>query len=288
MKRLHLVDGTFELFRAHFSPRPPGPLKATIGLAASMLYLLHEREEEVTHAAIAFDNPIRSVRNEWFDGYKGDEGVPPELRAQFDAAEEAARAVGLVVWSMDRYEADDAIATGAARWRDEVDQVRMLTPDKDLGQSIRGSKVVQVDRIRKRVIDEDELLRARGIRPASVPDWIALVGDTADGIPGIPGFGAKTAAALLRTFGRIEDIPLRSSAWPADVRGAERLAATLRDRMTDALFYRKLATLIEDVPLKEERLDDVAWRGVPRAAFDAWCTAVAARDLAQKTWRWTD
>ena len=287
VKRLHLVDGTFELFRAHFSPRPPSPRKATIGLAASMLYLLHERDEEVTHAAIAFDNPIRSVRNDWFEGYKGDEGVPPELRAQFDAAEEAARAVGLVVWSMDRYEADDAIATAAARWRDQVDQVRMLTPDKDLGQSIRGSNVVQVDRIRKRLIDEDELLRARGVRPASVADWIALVGDTADGIPGIPGFGAKTAAALLRAFGRIEGIPVRASAWPPEVRGADRLAATLQDRMTDAIFYRKLATLIEDVPL-EEGLEDLAWHGVPRAAFAAWCSAVGAGDLGQRSWRWRD
>src|SRR5882672_11170144 len=165
--RLHLVDGTYELFRAHFSRRPEHApqgrdLKATVGLAASMLALLHDPGESVSHVAIAFDNPIRSVRNDWFDGYKTDEGVPAELLAQFDLAEDAARAVGMVVWSMDRYEADDALATAAARWRDRVEQVRVLTPDKDLGQAIVGQRVVLVDRMRKRVTDEDELFRRRG------------------------------------------------------------------------------------------------------------------------------
>src|SRR5258708_40183373 len=159
--RLHLVDGTFELFRAHFSKRPTTRHKATIGLVASMLALLHDEDESVTHIGIAFDNPIRSIRNDWFDGYKTEEGVPADLLAQFDGAEEAARALGMVVWSMDRYEADDAIATAAARCRDDVDQVRMLTPDKDLAQAIRGQRVVQAARLRKRVIDADELLRSR-------------------------------------------------------------------------------------------------------------------------------
>jgi 5'-3' exonuclease len=282
--RLHLVDGTYELFRAHFSKRPPhrGPdgrdAKATVGLAASMLNLLHDRDEAVTHVAIAFDNPIRSVRNEWFDGYKTEEGVPPELLAQFDAAEDAARALGMVVWSMDRYEADDALATGAARWGGAVDQVRLLTPDKDLGQCIRGRRVVQVDRMRRALIDEEELMRRRGIAPASLPDWLALVGDTADGIPGIPGFGEKTAAALLRVYGRIEAIPDDARGWPADVRGAPRLAAALSERREAALLYRKLATLIDDVPLREE-LGELAWNGLPAEAFLAWCDRLRASDL---------
>ena len=175
--RLHVVDGTFELYRAHYSQRPPHAApdgrdaKATVGLAAAMLALLHEEEEAVSHVAIAFDNPIRSIRNDWYAGYKSDEGVPPELHAQFDAAEDAARAVGMTVWRMDRYEADDALATAAARWQGEVEQVRILTPDKDLGQSVRGQRVVQVDRLRNRVIDEDDVLRRRGVGPASVPDW---------------------------------------------------------------------------------------------------------------------
>jgi 5'-3' exonuclease len=250
-----------------------------------MLTLLRDEEESVTHVAIAFDNPIRSVRNEWLDGYKTEEGVPRDLLAQFDAAEQAIRAIGVVVWSMDRYEADDAIATGAARWRDRVDQVRILTPDKDLGQSIRGDRVVMVDRIRRRVIAEDDLMRLRGIRPASVPDWLALVGDVADGIPGIAGFGEKTASALLRTFGRIEDIPSDPRSWPRDIRGADRLATTLADGMDLALLYRKVATLIEDVPLRE-RLEDLAWAGVPREAFIAWCDAVGASDLRERPRRW--
>jgi 5'-3' exonuclease len=273
--RLHLVDGTYELFRAHFSHRPehrPGgrDLKATVGLAESMLALLDDASERVTHIAIAFDNPIHSVRNDWYDGYKTDAGVPPELLAQFDQAEQAVRALGMVVWSMDRYEADDALATGAARWRDAVEQVRILTPDKDLGQCIVGERVVLVDRMRRRVTGEEGLLARRGIRPSHVPDWLALVGDAADGIPGVAGFGEKTAAALLRAFGRLEDIPGDARAWPAEIRQRERLAVTLAGEMNEALLYRKLATLIVDVPLAEA-LDDLRWRGVPREAFDAWC-----------------
>jgi len=283
--RLHLVDGTFELFRAHFSPRPSRRHKATVGLAAAMLALAHEEAEALTHVAVAFDNPIRSIRNDWFDDYKSDEGVPGEILEQFDLAEEAMRAVGMVVWSMDRYEADDALATGAARWRAEVEQVRILTPDKDLGQCLAGRQVVQVDRIRKRVIDEDELLRARGIAPASIPDWLALVGDTADGIPGLPGFGEKTAATLLRAFGKLEAIPHRAREWPAGIRQADRLAATLSEQMETAFLYRKLATLIDDVPLAES-LDDLAWQGVPRGEFEAWCESMDVGDLRDRPRRW--
>jgi 5'-3' exonuclease len=288
--RLHLVDGTYELFRAHFSRRPGHEhegrdLKATVGLAGSMLALLHDARESVSHVAIAFDNPIRSIRNEWFDEYKSDEGVLPALLAQFDAAEDAARALGMVVWSMDRYEADDALATGATRWRDDVEQVRIMTPDKDLGQSLVGQRVVLVDRLRDAVIDEDEFMRRRGVRPASVPDWLALVGDTADGIPGIDGFGEKTAAALLRAFEHIEGIPRDARAWPGSIRQAEVLASTLARDMDRALLYRKLATLIVDVPLAET-LDDLAWVGVPAGAFEAWCDSVGARTLRDRPKRW--
>jgi 5'-3' exonuclease len=286
--RLHVVDGTFELFRAHFSKRPAHAAPDAEGRSRdrkATLALLHDEKERVTHLAIAFDNPIRSMRNDWFDGYKTDAGVPPELLDQFDSAEEAVRALGIVVWSMDRYEADDALATAARRWRDDVEQVRILTPDKDLGQALAGQRVVQVDRVRKRVIDEDELLRRRGVRPASIPDWLALVGDTADGIPGVPGFGEKTAAALLRAHGHLEAIPREAGGWPADVRGADRLASTLAERMEDALLYRRLATLSLDVPLAE-RLDDLAWRGVPRPAFLDWCERLRAGDLRARPRCW--
>jgi 5'-3' exonuclease len=260
-------------------------LKATVGLASSLLALLHDPSEAVSHLAIAFDNPIRSFRNDLYAGYKSDEGVPEELHAQFDLAEEAARALGVVVWSMGKYEADDALATAAARFRSQFDQIRILTPDKDLGQAIAGQHVVQVDRMRNRVIDEDELWHQRGLRPASVPDWLALMGDTADGFPGLPGFGAKTAAALVRAFGHLEQIPADPARWPAEVRGADRLAGVLAGEREHALLYRKLATLVTDVPLPEA-LEDLAWRGVPRPAFTAWCQTVAARDLLERPARW--
>jgi 5'-3' exonuclease len=279
--RLHLVDGTYELFRAHFSKRPDHTdsggrdAKAVVGAVWSTLALFDDPEERATHIAIAFDNPIRSFRNDLFAGYKTDEGVPRELLDQFDPVEEAMRAIGVVVWSMKEWEADDALATAAARWTGEVEQVRILTPDKDLGQCLSGDRVVQVDRVRKRVWNEATLLEERGIRPASIPDYLALVGDTADGIPGIPGFGKKTAAALLLEYGHLEDIPARGADWKPSVRGAEALAATLDSSRAAALLYRRLATLVRDVPLRES-LDDLRWRGVPQQAFDAWCRAVGA------------
>lgn len=281
--RLHLIDGTYELFRAHYSKRPPHrapdgrDLKATAGLLQSLLALL--REEQVTHLGIAFDNPIRSFRNDLFAGYKSDAGVPAELRAQFDVAEEAARAAGAKVWSMREFEADDALCTAARRFRGQVEQVRIFTPDKDLGQCLEGTRVVQVDAVRRRVIDEAALLARRGLRPASVPDFLALVGDDADGIPGLPGFGERTASALLGAFDHLESIPLDARRWPQSIRGADRLLATLRERLADALLYRRLATLVE-VPLGET-LEDLRYRGVDRPRFDVFCAAAGLRLRSQ-------
>jgi 5'-3' exonuclease len=292
--RVHLVDGTFELFRAHFAPRPgrsarlggvPTDVKATVGLVASMLALLADPDEGVTHLAIAFDNPIVSFRNELFDGYKTDEGVPETLRSQFDLAEEAMRALGIVVWSMDRWEADDALATAATRFAPEVDQVRILTPDKDLGQCVSGDRVVQVDRMRRKVIDEGAVRAARGVAPSSVPDLLALVGDDADGIPGLAGFGAKSAAALLARWGTIERIPDDHAAWDVKVAGAPRLAAVLRESRADALLYKKLATLVRDVPLRES-IGDLEHRGVPRDAYMDLCDRLELRELRERPRRW--
>jgi 5'-3' exonuclease len=260
--RLHLVDGTFELYRAHYSKRPDRPFKASIGLAESLLALVKDPNEHVTHLAIAFDNPIRSFRNDLFPGYKSDDGVPAELREQFDLAEEGARAVGAIVWSMKEFEADDALATAAARWRGEVDQVRILTPDKDLGQCLEGDRVVQIDVIRKRTLDESSLLARRGVTPRSVPDYLALTGDDADGIPGLPGFGERTASALLARYIHLDQVPLDGREWPALVRAADRLASTLRQHLPDALLYRKLATLVTDVPLPQRSLEELRYRGV--------------------------
>jgi len=279
--RLHLVDGTYELFRAHFSKRPDHATpdgtdgKAILGLISSLLGLVADPKERVTHLAVAFDNPIRSFRNDLFAGYKTEEGVDPVLLAQFDGAEAAVRALGITVWSMDRWECDDALATAAARWRDAVDQVRILTPDKDLGQCIVGRRVVQVDRMRQKEYDEETLIVVRGVRPASIPDWLALTGDDADGVPGLPGFGQKSAAAVLAKFEHLEAIPDDPKLWPATVRGAERLAKTLAGSRDEALLYRQLTRLVTDVPLAES-LEDLAWRGVPKLGFDEWCERFGA------------
>jgi 5'-3' exonuclease len=291
--RLHLVDGTYELYRAHFSPRP-GHLdpngadrKATVGLVASLLSLLSEGEEAVTHLAVAFDNPIRSFRNDLFPEYKSDEGVPPELRAQFDPVEEAVRALGVTVWSMDEHEADDALASGARRFAEEVGQVRIMTPDKDLAQCLRGDRVVQVDRRQRKVTDEATFRATRGFGPPTVPDFLALTGDTADGIPGLPGFGDKGASLLLGAYGHIEAIPAEPSRWTVKPRGALQLAATLAAQRQEALFYRRLATLVDTVPLAES-LDELRFRGVPRARFEAWCDAVGTTTLRTAPRHWAD
>jgi 5'-3' exonuclease len=289
--RLHLIDGTYELFRAHYSKRPdhraPGgwDAKATVGVVASLLALLHHPDEEVTHLAVAFDNPIRSFRNDLFAGYKSDEGMDPALRAQLDPVEEAVRALGVVVWTMADFEADDALATAAARHSGEVEQVRILSPDKDFGQCLSGERVVQVDRRKERVIDEAALRAARGVGPASIPDFLALTGDDADGIPGLAGIGERTAAALLGAYGHIERIPSDPAAWTVAVRGADRIARVLNEEREAALLYRRLATLRTDVPLAE-RLDDLRFRGVPRARFEAWCDAMDVRTLKGRPTRW--
>lgn len=287
--RVHLVDGTFELYRAHFSHRPaksvnlgtgPMDVKATTGLVAAMLSLLHDPDEAVTHLAIAFDNPIVSFRNDLFDGYKTDEGVPPEIKAQFDLAEIAMRALGIVTWSMDRWEADDALATAALRFAvaPGVEQVRILTPDKDLGQCVQSTRIVQVDRMRRKLIDEETVRTVRGVAPASIPDLLGLVGDTADGIPGLAGFGAKSAAAVLARWGTIERIPDDYREWDVKVTGAPRLGATLAAERENALLYKKLATLVTDVPLPET-LDDLRFRGVPRESFETLCTQLGSNEL---------
>jgi 5'-3' exonuclease len=291
--RLHVVDGTYELFRAHYAPRPghvaPSgqDMKATVGVVASLLALLHEAEEAVTHLAVAFDNPIRSFRNDLFPYYKSDEGVPPELRSQFDSVEEGVRAIGVAVWSMKEYEADDGLATGAKRFSSEVEQVRIMTPDKDLGQCLSGDRVVQIDRMRRKLTNEAAFRTLRGFGPKSMPDYLALTGDTADGIPGLPGFGEKSASMVIGAYERIENIPELAQHWKVKPRGALALATTLATHREDALLYRKLATLVDDVPMPDT-LDDLCFRGVPRAKFEAWCDQLGATALRSVPRRWAD
>lgn len=290
--RVHLVDGTYELFRAHFSKTPPRTspsgqdVKATTGVVSSLLRLLEDPDEQVTHIAVAFDNPIESFRNELFEGYKDGSEVDPALLAQFDAVEEAVAALGIHVWSMDHHEADDALASAAVRFADEVDQVRILTPDKDLGQVVRDQRIVQVDRLRERVIDEAAIRERRGVAPASIPDLLALVGDAADGIPGLPGFGEKSAATLLARFETVAAIPDDPDRWEVPVRGAARLATTLAERREDVQLYQRLATLMTDLDLDGD-LSDLRWDGVPQDRFLTWCDQVGAQTLRDRPRRWS-
>jgi 5'-3' exonuclease len=262
---IHLVDGTYELFRSYFGapPRkaPDGrEVGATVGLLRSLLSLL--TKPGVTHVACAFDHVVESFRNDLFPGYKTGEGVDPELLAQFGLAEEAVSALGLVVWPMVEFEADDALATGAARFKSlpGVEQVWVCSPDKDLAQTVSGARVVCWDRRRDIVLDEEGVLRKFGVRPGSIPDWLALVGDSADGYPGIPGWGAKSASAVLSRFDHLESIPADPGAWGLPLGRASRLAENLGARRQEALLYRQLATLRIDVP-QVETLGDLEWLG---------------------------
>lgn len=284
MNRLHVVDGTYELYRAHYSKRPgkvaPDGLdvKGTAGVVSSLLSLLADRDEAVTHLAVAFDNPIESFRNELFEGYKTGEGMEEALVAQMDLVEDAVRAIGVVVWSMKEFEADDALATAAIKYGGEVHQVRIMTADKDLGQCVIGTQVVQVDRMRQRVIDADGVRERNGVDPACIPDWLALVGDTADGIPGLPGFGAKTAATLLNCYGSVAAIPDDPQAWEVKVRGAARLGRTLAENREAVALYKELATLREDVPLRES-FADLQWRGAPERRFEAFVQRIGGMTM---------
>ncbi len=266
--KIHLVDGTYELFRNHFgAPPKKAPdgrqVGATLGLLRSLLMLL--TSPGVTHVGVAFDHVIESFRNELFPGYKTGEGVDPNLLAQFPLAEEAVAALGVVVWPMVEFEADDALATAAARFKKSksVEQILICSPDKDLSQLVSGNKIVCWDRRREIIIDEAGVLEKYGVAPHSIPDWLALVGDSADGYPGIPGWGAKSASVVLSHYGHLEKIPDNPAKWQVSSISPGRaasLAESLAQRREEARLYKKLATVREDVPLKET-LADLKWQG---------------------------
>jgi len=241
-------------------------------------------EEGATHVACATDHVVRSFRNELYAGYKTEAGVPEDLLAQFPLVEDAMRALGMVVWPMIEFEADDALATGALRFAADAEQIVIASPDKDLAQCVRGQQVVMLDRRRKLTLDEDGVRAKFGVAPGSIPDWLALVGDAADGYPGLPGWGERSAAAVLSRYGYIEAIPASADTWNVQVRGASRLAATLVERRDEALLYKRLATLREDVPLRES-LDDLAWRGA-RPELRAFCATIGFEALLPRVPRW--
>jgi 5'-3' exonuclease len=288
--RIHLVDGTYELFRAYYgAPKATAPdgseVGATRGLLRSLLSLL--REDGVTHVACAFDHVIESFRNDLFAGYKTGEGVEADLLAQFPLAERAVHALGLVVWPMVEFETDDALATAAARADAEpgVEQVIICSPDKDLTQCVRGTRVVCLDRLRRRIYDEAAVREKFGVTPGSIPDWLALVGDSADGVPGVPRWGARSASTVLARYPHLELIPDRETEWEVTVRGAAALASSLREHREDAVLYRRLTTLRVDVPLQEAPRD-LRWEGADRDALTALCRAIGDDELLSRVSRW--
>ena len=290
MANLYLIDGTYELFRAYYGapPRtsPDGaPVGAVAGLLQTLLLLL--REQRPDYVACAFDHVVESFRNDLFEGYKTGDGVPDDLAAQFDLAEDASRSLGIVTWPMVEFEADDAIATATTRWKQarEIDRVVICSVDKDLMNLVDGSRVVVWDRRRNITYTEADVIERYGVPPVSIPDYLALVGDSADGIPGVPRWGAKGTATVLSEYGHIEEIPESHDEWTVAVRGARSLAANLAERRDDAELYRTLATLRTDAPLAED-LDDLRWSGVPRGDYVALCDALGLDRLKDAPSRW--
>ena len=295
---IHLVDATYELFRAHYAPRPPvrgrdGVLLSGVsGLVEQLLYLL--REEHATHVGCATDRVIESFRNDLFPGYKSSLGMPADLLAQFPIAEQAIEALGIVLWPMVEFEADDAIAAAAIRFAEDpaVDRILICTPDKDMAQLVRDERIVLRDRRRQLTYDDAGVRAKWGVPPASIPDWLALVGDSSDGYPGLPRWGAKTAAAVLSVYGSLDDIPRKASEWQVpSVRNGVVLAATLVDQWDEAMLYRDLARLrtAEDgVEIPQRSPGDLAWSGAPRATWEAFCDQWGLDRLRARPHRWRD
>ncbi|MDA0264898.1 MAG: flap endonuclease [Chloroflexi bacterium] len=291
--KVYLVDGTYELFRSYFAlppiQAPDGrPVGAVRGVVQSLLHLL--REESVTHIGCAFDHVVASFRNDVFAGYKTGEGTPEDLMDQFELVERAVASLGIQVWPMVEYEADDALATAAARCikMPGVEQVVICSPDKDLAQVVRGNSVVCLDRRRNKLIDEAGVVEKFGVSPGSIADLLALTGDAADGIPGIPRWGAKTASQVLARYGRIEDIPRDAADWDVKVRGAAGAADSLNAHASEAALYKDLTTLRTDVPINTD-LATLEWPGAHRERFQSLCAELGfGSRLAELPHRWSD
>ena len=284
--KVHLVDGTYELFRQHFGQatrhEDPSPYAATVGVLSSTLQLL---QEGATHIGVASDHVIESFRNDLWPGYKTSEGMPPELLHQTPILEDTLVAMGVTTWAMVEYEADDALGSAAevAAQDDRVEQVVICTPDKDLGQCVIGQHVVQLDRRKGELFDELGIVAKFGVRPASIPDYLALVGDSADGFPGLAGWGAKSAAAVLAVYGHLEDIPPAAGQWEVPgLRGAAKLSATLQSQLDLAVLFRRIATLERDVPVGT--VDEWHWTG-PAKRFSALAARIGAPHLDARAHR---
>ncbi len=285
---VQLIDGTFELFRYFLSPAAafdrsaPEELRAVRGVVGSVLGML---EGGATHLGVATDHVIESFRNALWPGYKTGEGIDPLLYAQFQPLEKALSALGVVVWPMVEFEADDALAAAAAMAAADarVDQVVVCSPDKDLAQCVRGDRIVQLDRRTRELRNESAVRQKFGVRPASIPDWLALVGDSADGYPGLPGWGTRSAATVLARYHHLEHIPELATGWDVSVRGAQRLATTLAEQRDRALLFRELATLRADAPIGAD-VDALRWTG-PRADFGTWSERLGTPQLHERAVR---
>jgi 5'-3' exonuclease len=281
---VHLIDGTYELFR-HFYAVPAGAdvngqeIGAVRGVLTSVLSMI---DRGATHIGVATDHVVESFRNDLYPGYKTSEGVPPQLLSQFPVLEQALEAMGVIVWPMVEFEADDALASAAAKAAkdDRVTRVLICTPDKDLSQCVIGTRVVQLDRRRDIVRDEAGVIAKFGVKPESIPDYLAVVGDTADGFPGLPGWGAKAAALALSRYSHLENIPKDWRDWQSSIKRARALSESLLNGWSDALLFRTLATLRLDVPVFD-RVDDLCWQG-PRKNFDELCQRIKAYDLFRR------
>ncbi len=282
---VHLVDGTYELYRQHYGQASkhsqPPPFAGTIGVLTSTIQLL---QDGATHIGVATDHVIESFRNDLYSGYKTSEGMEPVLLEQIPILEEALRALGVTVWAMEKYEADDALASAVRVACEDhtVHKVFVLTPDKDLGQVVQGKRVVQMDRRNNVIIDEDAVKEKFGVGPSSIADYLGLVGDSADGFPGLQGWRAKSASSVLAKYGTIDNIPDSHEQWISDgvtVRGAEKLAATLRANRIDAQLFKKLATLVSDVEVGE--VGDWKWNG-PTNSFEDVCKHLGSEHLLKK------
>jgi 5'-3' exonuclease len=277
--KIHLVDGTYELFRQHFGRMmrdDPRPYAATFGVLRSTLALF---DEGATHVAVASDHVIESFRNDLWPGYKSSVGMPPELLEQLGIVEEALDAMGVTVWAMVEHEADDALGAAAvvADADEAVEQVLILTPDKDLGQCVRGRRVVQFDRRKRELIDHDGVVAKFGVEPASIPDYLGLVGDSSDGFPGLPGWGSRSAASVLARYGHLEAIPAAAGQWDVSgLRGATKLAATLQENFELAMLFRRLATLVTDIDVGG--VESWRWSG-PKPEFPAMAEKLQAPEL---------
>jgi 5'-3' exonuclease len=280
--RVHLIDGTYELFRQHYGAargEDPAPFAATQGVLASTLQLI---ADGATHIGVASDHVIESFRNDLWPGYKTSEGMEPALLEQIPLVEEALVAMGVTTWAMVEYEADDALGSAAALADGDqrVEQVLIVTPDKDLGQCVRGTRVVQFDRRNRILLDEAAVTAKFGVPPRAIADWLALVGDSSDGYPGLPGWGARSASAVLARYGSIENIPDAAADWDVPgLRGAERLATSLSSHRELGLLFRRLATIVTDVNVGT--VDDWRWSR-PTEGFGAMAHRLGAERLAER------